>query len=300
MARRRRGAPITGWLIIDKPRGMGSTEVVTRVRRALNAHKAGHAGTLDPDATGVLAVALGEATKCVPVLMEALKCYRFTVTFGSETTTDDAAGEILRTSDARPDDDAITAALPRFQGEIMQRPPRVSAIRIDGARAYDLARKGEDPAPAPRPIWIESIEFIARPDADRAEFRMVCGKGGYVRSFARDIGEALGCLGHVETLCREWSGPFHLDDAIPLAQFEEAAEQGAAQSLLLPLEMALDGLPELAATIEGAARIRNGNPGQVTGHVDYGAPVWVSADGHAIALGHYMGGEVHPHRVFNR
>ncbi|MEZ5733130.1 MAG: tRNA pseudouridine(55) synthase TruB, partial [Paracoccaceae bacterium] len=197
---RKKGRDISGWLVIDKPAGMTSTAVVNKLRWAFDAKKAGHAGTLDPDATGVLAVALGEATKTVPYVTDALKCYRFTVRLGAATNTDDAAGEVIATSGVRPTDDEIAVALGAFRGEIMQVPPQFSAVKVDGERAYALARAGEEMDLAARELWVESLEMIARPDPDTVELEMVCGKGGYVRSIARDLGAALGSFGHVLTL----------------------------------------------------------------------------------------------------
>jgi tRNA pseudouridine55 synthase len=206
MGRRKKGRDISGWVIVDKPAGPTSTAVVNKVRWAFDAKKAGHAGTLDPAATGVLAVALGEATKTVPYITDALKAYSFTVRFGQATNTDDAEGEVIATSDARPTDEEIRAALPRFAGEILQVPPQFSAVKIDGERAYARAREGEAVEIAARPLFVESIRLLDRPDPDHAVLEMVCGKGGYVRSLARDLGEALGCLGHVTQLRRIWSG----------------------------------------------------------------------------------------------
>jgi len=300
MAKVKKGRPVHGWVIVDKPAGMGSTDVVGKVRWAFQAQKAGHAGTLDPDATGVLAVALGEATKTVPLIMDARKGYRFRVTFGAETSTDDAAGEVLRTSLQRPTDAEIHAALPAFRGDILQVPPQVSAVKVEGERAYDLAREGVEMDLAARPLFVERLELLARPDADHAEFEMICGKGGYVRAIARDLGRALGCLGHVQWLRREWSGPFPADRACTMDQIEALARTEAIDSLLQPLELGLSGLPELRATPEGAVRLRNGNPGQVLGHLPYGEEAWASLDGQAVAVGRYMGGELHPSRVFVR
>lgn len=294
---RKKGREISGWLLVDKPAGVGSTDVVGRVRWALDAKKAGHAGTLDPDATGLLAVALGEATKTVPYLTEALKAYDFTVNWGAETATDDAAGEVLRRSDARPPAQAIQDALPAFRGQIMQVPPAVSAVKVDGTRAYDLAREGEDFTLAARPLRVEELVLLEVRD-DQADLRLVCGKGGYVRAIARDLGRALGCLGHVHSLRRVWSGPFDVADAIPFERIDRAA-QAELEAALLPIQAALD-LPQMRATDQGATRIANGNPGQVLDHGDYGAEVWVSHQGQAIAIGRYMGGEVHPSRVFVR
>lgn len=292
---RKKGRAISGWLIVDKPAGVGSTDVVGRVRWALDAKKAGHAGTLDPDATGLLAVALGEATKTVPYLTDALKAYDFTVNWGAETSTDDASGKVLRRADTRPSADAIQGALDGFRGEIMQVPPLVSAVKVDGARAYDLAREGEVVELDARPLWVEELTLTdAREDA--ADLHMVCGKGGYVRAIARDLGRSLGCLGHVATLRRVWSGPFDLSRAIPFDGIDRA-NQADLDAALLPIESALD-LPEMRATDQGAVRLGNGNPGQVLGAADYGAEVWVSHHGRAIAIGRYLGGEVHPSRVF--
>lgn len=294
---RKKGRDISGWLIIDKPAGIGSTDVVGKVRWALDAKKAGHAGTLDPDATGVLAVALGEATKTVPLLTEALKAYDFTVTWGAETATDDASGEVLAQSDARPTADAIIGALPAFTGEIMQVPPVFSAVKVDGERAYDLARGGEEVELAARPLYVDELT-LAQARAGDADLHMVCGKGGYVRSIARDLGRTLGCLGHVATLRRVWSGPFDVADAVPF-ELIDRANQPEIEARLLPIQSALVDLPEMRATDQGAVRIRNGNPGQVLGTAQYGETVWVSHDGGAICLGRYLGGEVHPDRVFN-
>ena len=294
---RKKGREIHGWLIVDKPAGIGSTDVVSKVRWALDAKKAGHAGTLDPDATGVLAVALGEATKTVPILTDALKAYDFTVNWGAETATDDSSGEVLKTSAARPSDAEIRAALPAFTGDIMQVPPNVSAVRVDGARAYDLAREGETVELAARPLWVESLELLSI-TPDSADLRMVCGKGGYVRAIARDLGRQLGCLGHVARLRRIWSGPFEATDGIAFDRIDRA-NQAEIEAAILPIQSALADLPEMAATEIGATRILNGNPGQVLGHAEFGEEVWVSRNGRALCIGRYMGGEVQPSRVFN-
>ena len=301
MARKRKGRDISGWLIVDKPAGVTSTSVVGKVRWAFDAKKAGHAGTLDPAATGVLAVALGEATKTVPFITDALKCYRFTVTFGAATSTDDAEGDVLETSGARPTDAQIEAALPAFRGEIMQVPPQFSAVKIDGARAYDLARDGEEVELAARPLWVESLQVIDRPDPDHVVLEMVCGKGGYVRAIARDLGRALGCLGHVQSLRRIWSGPFDAADGLSLDQIDTMARTEALDAHLLPLELGLADLPELKATPDGAARLRNGNPGMVlASDIEFGDEAWASFQGKAVAVGTYRAGELHPSRVFNQ
>lgn len=294
---RKKGRDIHGWLIVDKPAGIGSTDVVSKVRWALDAKKAGHAGTLDPDATGVLAVALGEATKTVPILTDALKAYDFTVNWGAETSTDDASGQVLRQSEARAEADAIRAALSGFIGDIMQVPPTVSAVKVDGERAYDLAREGEEVQLAARPLWVESLDLLGS-TPDTADLRMVCGKGGYVRAIARDLGRTLGCLGHVAHLRRIWSGPFDAEQGIAFDRIDRA-NQAEIEAALLPLDAALADLPQMQATELGATRILNGNPGQVLGHADFGTEVWVSRAGRALCIGRYMGGEVQPSRVFN-
>lgn len=295
----RKGRDISGWLVIDKPAGPTSTAVVNKVRWALNAKKAGHAGTLDPDATGVLAIAIGEATKTVPYITDALKAYTFTMRFGQATNTDDAEGEVIASSDNRPTDEQIKDALGAFVGDIQQVPPKFSAVKIDGQRAYKLARSGEDVELAARPLWVEELTLVDRPDADHAVLEMICGKGGYVRAIARDLGDVLGCYGHVRELRRIWSGPFEASDGLTLQQVEEMARTEALDSYLHPLEQGLVDLPELRCTPEGAARLRNGNPGMVlASNVEYGDECWASLDGQAIAVGVYKAGELHPSRVF--
>ncbi|AVO37179.1 tRNA pseudouridine(55) synthase TruB [Pukyongiella litopenaei] len=297
----RKGRDISGWLVIDKPAGTTSTAVVNKVRWAFNAKKAGHAGTLDPEATGVLAVALGEATKTVPYVTDALKAYAFTMRLGQATNTDDAEGEVIAESDARPDDDAIKAALGGFVGEIMQVPPQFSAVKIDGERAYKRARGGEAVEIEARPLWVEELVMTDRPDADHVTLEMTCGKGGYVRAIARDLGQALGCHGHVTGLRRIWSGPFDAADGLTLEQVEDMARTPELDAFLRPLEQGLVDLPELKCTPEGAVRLRNGNPGMVlAADVEYGDEAWASFDGHAVAVGIYKAGELHPSRVFNR
>ncbi|SMX30225.1 tRNA pseudouridine synthase B [Pelagimonas phthalicica] len=299
MGRKRKGRDISGWLIVDKPAGMTSTSVVNKVRWAMDAKKAGHAGTLDPEATGVLAVALGEATKTVPYITDALKAYRFTVRLGQATNTDDAEGEVIASSDLRPADDDIKEALHQFVGDIMQVPPQFSAVKIDGERAYKRARDGEEMEIAARPLWVEELVMIRRIDDDHVELEMTCGKGGYVRSIARDLGEALGCKGHVLCLRRIWSGPFEAGDGLSIEQIDEMAKTPDLDAYLKPLEVGLDDLPELRTTAEGATKLRNGNPGMVfASDVDYGEEAWASLDGEPIAVGVYKAGELHPKRVF--
>ena len=300
MARGKKGRAISGWLVVDKPAGITSTAVVNKVKWAMDAQKAGHAGTLDPAATGVLAIALGEATKTVPYVTDALKCYRFVVNFGAATNTDDAEGEVIATSALRPTDAEIEAALGAFRGDIEQVPPQFSAVKVEGERAYALAREGEAMILAARPLWVERLEMIARPNRDQVELEMVCGKGGYVRSIARDLGEVLGALGHVAWLRREWSGPFTAAEGISIEEIDRLAKTGELDGFLKPLELGLGDLPELPCTPEGAARLKNGNPGMVlTSSVGYGDEAWASYQGRAVAVGVYKSGELHPSRVFN-
>ena len=300
MARTRKGRAVSGWLVVDKPAGVTSTTVVNKVKWAFSAQKAGHAGTLDPAATGVLAIALGEATKTVSLITDALKCYRFMITLGAATTTDDAEGDVIATSPNRPTDAEIEAALTAFRGDIQQIPPQFSAVKVDGARAYDLAREGEAMDLAARPLWVDRLDLIARPDADHVELEMVCGKGGYVRSIARDLGRTLGCLGHVQWLRRTWSGPFTAEEGISWADIDRLAQTDELDTWLKPLELGLADLPEMTATPEGAVRLSHGNPGMVIGpSLPYGTEAWASYQGRAVAVGHYRGGELHPSRVFN-
>ena len=299
MGRVRKGRAISGWLVVDKPAGVTSTDVVNKVKWAFQAQKAGHAGTLDPAATGVLAVALGEATKTVSLITDALKCYRFMVALGQSTTTDDAEGQVTGQSDLRPDDLEILAALAQFRGDIQQVPPQFSAVKVDGERAYDLAREGAQMDLAARPLFVDRLDLVSRADPSHVELEMVCGKGGYVRSIARDLGRSLGCLGHVQWLRREWSGPFNASDGISVAEIDRLARTEALDAWLKPLELGLADLPHLGATPEGAVRLRHGNPGEVVGSpLPYGSEAWASFDGKAVAVGHYRGGLLHPSRVF--
>lgn len=299
MGRRKKGRDISGWLVLDKPAGPSSNALVNKVRWAFDAKKAGHAGTLDPEATGILAIALGEATKTVPFVTDALKAYTFTVRLGQATNTDDAEGEVTNTSDTRPTDDEIAAALPAFVGDIMQTPPAFSAVKIDGQRAYARARAGEDVELAARPLFVEELTMTERPDKDHVTLEMICGKGGYVRAIARDLGAALGCFGHVTSLRRVWSGPFELDDAVTMDKIEDLAKSSDIDALLLPLEVGLADLPELPATAEGAAKMRNGNPGMViASNAEFGDLAWASHQGTPVAVGTYKAGELHPSRVF--
>ena len=297
MGRRRKGRDVTGWIIIDKPAGPTSTAIVNKLRWAFDAKKAGHAGTLDPEATGLLAVALGEATKTIPYITDATKAYEFTVNLGAATNTDDAEGEVIKTSDLRPDDTQIVEALQGFVGDIMQVPPQYSAVKIDGQRAYKLARAGEEMEIAARPLWVEELLLSDRPSADQAVLEMTCGKGGYVRSIARDVGEVLGCFGHVAQLRRLWSGRFDLEHAISLEQIEPLAKTAEIDQFLRPLEEGLTDLLQGTTNAEGAAKLRNGNPAICFTTAQYGDEIWVSYEGKAQAIGRYKSGEIHPTRV---
>jgi tRNA pseudouridine55 synthase len=300
MARRHKGRDVHGWLVIDKPAGLTSTAVVTRVRVALDARKAGHAGTLDPAATGVLAVALGEATKTVPYVTDADKAYRFTVRWGVETDTDDAEGVVIATSPLRPEPSAIRDALPRFTGDIAQVPPRYSAVKVAGERAYALAREGASPDLAPRPLHVATLDLVETPDPDTAVLEMVCGKGGYVRAIARDLGRALGTHGHVTALRRLWSGPFEPEDGLDWPAFEALAGTPDLEARLLPVAAGLHDLPEIPVTEEAARRLANGNPAPaVAPTLSYGDEAWASRDGHPVAIGTYRAGMLHPTRVLN-
>jgi len=299
MARRKKGRKVHGWLVIDKPSGVTSTSMVNKARWAFGAQKAGHAGTLDPAATGILAIAFGEATKTIPYITDALKSYRFTVTFGSATNTDDAEGEVIATSKSRPSETEIRNALEQFTGDIEQVPPKFSAVKVDGERAYALARDGEDVALKSRPLFVESLTLAEISGPDEAVLEMVCGKGGYVRSIARDLGEALGCFGHVKELKRIWSGPFDLTDATDVSLLETGPNNEELDQYLLPLEAGLNDLPEQKIKPEGAAKLRNGNPGPVAySDLDFGEECWVSCEGQPVAVGTYRAGHVAPSKVF--
>jgi tRNA pseudouridine55 synthase len=260
MGRRRKGLVVNGWVVLDKPEGLGSTQAVGRVRRAFEAQKAGHAGTLDPLATGVLPIALGEATKTVSFLMDADKAYRFTIAWGANTASFDRDGAITETSDVRPDPDAVAAALGAFVGEIEQVPPAFSAIKVDGERAYDLARAGVEFDLAARVVTIYSAQVLGATDPDHVELEIVCGKGTYVRSLARDLALALGACGHVSALRRTRVGPFSVDNAVTLEHLEDLCHRNAGLEALSPVETALDDIPAMAVTTEDAFKLSQGRP----------------------------------------
>ena len=307
MARSRKGRPIHGWIVLDKPDGMTSTSAVAAVKRRTGAAKAGHAGTLDPFATGLLPVALGEATKTVPYLQEGEKRYRFTVRWGVATDTDDRDGAAIAKSDRRPSRADIEAVLDRFIGEIVQVPPAFSALRIGGRRAYDLARAGEAPEMAARTVWIADLRLAALVDADHAVFEAACGKGTYVRALARDMAVALGTTGHLVALRRTRVGPFGEEHAISLDELDENMQCAAALTHLHSVETALDDIPALAVTEMEAGRLRNGQAISLLRKADLdriaelenGDTVLTMADGKPVALGRYDAGEVRPVRVLN-
>ena len=302
MARRRKGQAINGWLILDKPEGLTSTKAVGRVRFLYDAAKSGHAGTLDPLATGILPIALGEATKTVPFVVDGKKSYRFTVRFGAETDTDDTEGKILERSDRRPALAEIEAALPQFTGEISQTPPRYSALKVEGTRAYDLAREDEDFALTPRTVRIDRLEVVDQPDADQCVLEADCGKGTYVRALARDLGRVLHCLGHVSALRRTRVGPFTEGDAVPMAELEHVAEESreALMDYLLPVERALQDLPALTMSSSDAARLHQGRSVLLRGRDApiVTGPVYAVSKGALVALGEVENGEFRPRRIF--
>ena len=301
---RPKGLPIHGWLCLDKPAGMTSTEAVSRVRRITHARKVGHGGTLDPLATGVLPIAMGEATKTVAYAMEGRKHYRFTARLGEARTTDDAEGEVVATSDQRPTSAEIEAALPSFVGLIEQVPPSFAAIKVEGERAYDLARRGEAVQLPPRTVRVDRFDLIERPDPDHATFELLCGRGTYVRALVRDLGVKLGCLGHVMALRRLRVGPFREDDAISLGALEQLVADDALPQTLLPVGIALGDLPALALTQPQVDRLCAGQtirvaPGLLAGEPDADATVRAMAAGRMVALARLHGGELSPVRVFN-
>ncbi len=287
---------VDGWVVLDKPVGLTSTHAVSRLKRIYNGKKAGHAGTLDPLASGILPVAFGEATKTVPFVQDGEKSYLFEVTWGAETTTDDTEGEVARSSDARPTRDALEALLPRFVGEIMQTPPAFSAIKVNGERAYDIARDGEAVTLAARPIVIHDLRLVDL-SPDRATLEADCGKGTYVRALARDLGRLLGCYGHVTALRRTRVGPFTLDDATPLAALDDPAEAARA---LKPVESGLTEVPCVVVDRNGAARLRRGQGLLLRGRdAPDGGFAWASCGGEPVAFGEISEGELRPSRVFN-
>jgi tRNA pseudouridine55 synthase len=303
---RRDKRDVHGWVLLDKPVGMTSTQAVGIIKRLFSAKRAGHAGTLDPLASGMLPVALGEATKTVPFVMDGRKLYRFTVQWGEERDTDDAEGRATQTSDARPEDEAIRAALPAFIGTVLQVPPRYSAIKVAGERAYDLARDGEAVELAPREVDIGRLALTGTPVPGQSEFEAECGKGTYVRAIARDLGRKLGCFGHVCALRRVAVGPFGEDTMISLERLEAMCQKAAAgeaslADALMPVETALDDIPALAVSRADAARLHRGQAVLLRGRDApiFTGTVYVTAGGQLQALADVDHGEIVPKRVFN-
>jgi tRNA pseudouridine55 synthase len=297
---------VHGWVVLDKPVGMTSTHAVSVVKRLFSAKRCGHAGTLDPLASGALPIAMGEATKTVPFVMDGRKLYRFTVRWGEERDTDDAEGRVTAASEVRPSREAIEAALPAYIGTIQQVPPRYSAIKIEGERAYDLARDGEVVELQARPVEIVRLELVEVPDADHAVLEAECGKGTYVRSLARDIGRALGCYGHVSALRRAAVGPFDPESMILLEHLEALCHRAAAgeaslADALMPVETALDDIPAVAVSRADAARLSRGQAVLLRGRdaPNFHGMIAVTVAGQLLALADFEHGEIVPKRVFN-
>lgn len=312
MARRKKGDKIDGWINLNKPVGITSTQALAIVKRVLGPQKAGHAGTLDPLASGILPLALGEATKTVPYVQDSIKIYNFEVTWGEQRTTDDAEGAAMKSSDMRPVRAEIEALLPSFHGEIDQIPPQFSAIKVDGNRAYDLARDGETFELKTRTVYIESLEIVEH-SQEKTSFRCVCGKGTYVRSLARDMGERLGCYGYISKLERAAVGPFTLENAISLDIFQQNGDKPTPEQVLLPLQTALDDIPVLALREQEATRLKNGNVLTLLSKPDLDrmskagiewegrniVTVLTTFEKKAIAIVEVEGPELHPIRIFN-
>jgi tRNA pseudouridine55 synthase len=304
MSRRSKGLDISGWLILDKGQGMTSTQAVGAVKRLFQARKAGHAGTLDPLATGILPIALGEATKTVPFVVGGEKAYRFTVKWGEERNTDDADGEVVRTSPDRPSCAKIEEVAARFVGEILQTPPQFSAVKIDGERAYDLAREGEEVEIEARAVSILRLALAAMPDADTSVFEAECGKGTYVRALARDMGRMLGCYGYVSELRRTRVGPFDAASAVALSALEQAFESGGPQAclgFLKPVEAGLEDLAVVPVNSSDASRLKRGQPVLLRGRDApiMSGPAYAVSRGQLVAIGEIERGELRPTRVFN-
>ncbi|HEY7229153.1 MAG TPA: tRNA pseudouridine(55) synthase TruB [Pseudolabrys sp.] len=304
--KKREKRDVHGWVVLDKPVGMTSTHAVSVVKRLFSAKRCGHAGTLDPLASGALPIALGEATKTVPFVMDGRKLYRFTIRWGEERDTDDAEGRVTASSDRRPSTESINARLPSFTGLIQQVPPRFSAIKVEGERAYDLARDGEIVELQPRPVEIGRLELVNVPDPDHAVLEAECGKGTYVRSLARDLGRALGCFGHVSALRRAAVGPFGEETMISLEQLEAlchraASGEGSLADALLPVETALDDIPALAVSGADAARLQRGQAVLLRGRdaPNFRGTVYVTVSGRLLALAELDRGEIVPKRIFN-
>ena len=300
MVSKRKGKKINGWIIVDKPAGITSTGVVNKIKWAFNAKKVGHSGTLDPDATGVLPIALGEATKTIPYIMDELKSYQFCVKFGEATDTDDATGKIIQTSSKRPLDDQISAMLSKYTGLIKQTPPNFSAVKINGSRAYDLAREGLELKLNPRPLFVKELKFLERSDDEHALFQLTCGKGGYVRSIARDLGNDLNCYGHVKWLKRVWTGPFKIESCITIDKIQELYKSSNLLQILQPLELGLQNLPFVRCSAKQLGDISNGRAVKVNSNdIESEEKCWIQCEGKALALGYLKKSLFYPSRVFN-
>lgn len=298
LSRRRSGENISCWVLVDKHAGISSSAVVNKVRWLFNAKKAGHAGTLDPEATGLLAIALGEATKTIPYITDSLKAYSFVIKFGAETTTDDCEGEITITSKTRPENEKIITSLKKFIGKIQQVPPQFSAVKIDGQRAYNLARANTDFTISSRPIEVERLNFINRIDKDHALFEMTCGKGGYVRSICRDLGRDLGCYGHTHSIRRLWSGLFNLENAYTVEDLTLLKNNNNLDQAITPLEASLKNIKEIPINTFDLERVQNGNHCSISEAVNsLDEMIWVSYNGKAIALGNCTNGTFYPFKV---
>ena len=300
MVSKRKANNISGWLLVDKPPGITSTGVVNKVKWAFNAKKVGHAGTLDPDATGVLPIALGEATKIIPYIMDEIKSYQFCVKFGEATDTDDATGEIIQNSSKRPSDDEISTKLQKYIGFIEQTPPNFSAIKINGKRAYELARQGSELKLNPRPLFVEDLRFVERVDNDHALLHLICGKGGYVRSIARDLGKDLKCFAHVKWLRRTSAGPFDIESCITIDKIQELQKSSQFLKLLKPLELGLQNLPFVKCSAKEIGKIANGGSVElISNDIEPDIKCWIHYDGKALALGTVKLNKFYPSRVFN-
>jgi tRNA pseudouridine55 synthase len=299
--RKKKGRSISGWVILDKPVGMGSTQCVSKIKWLFQAAKAGHAGTLDPLASGMLPIALGEATKTVPYVMDGCKTYRFAVRWGAETNTDDLEGEITNSSAERPDEAAIKAILPNYTGEIEQTPPSFSAVKIDGERAYKRARAGEDVVIEPRTVSIHSFDVVEVRDDDTCLFEINCGKGTYVRALARDMGRELGCLGHICELRRTAVDPFDEEDFIKLDYLIELeGDLDGLDNQVLATGIALDELPEAVIDKQQVIRLRAGNPVLLRGRdaIIFAEEACAINGADLIAIGNVDKGSFFPKRVF--
>jgi len=303
----KKGLPVNGWLVIDKPLGLTSTQVVGRVRRVLRPRKVGHGGTLDPLASGLLPIALGEATKTVSYVMDGRKSYRFTLRWGQTTETDDAEGAVIEEHPHRPDAEQIRSVLAGFTGEIEQIPPLYSAIKVGGKRAYDLARAQEEFELKPRRVTVHAITLEAQPDADHAVFEVHCGKGTYMRSLARDLGRVTGTVAHIVELRRLTVGPFTEADAISLDSLESMGHSPAALEQVLPVESVLDDIPALVLSETEANRLRCGQAVSMVARANRdriselsnGSIVFTTTGGKPVALARYEAGDIHPVRVLN-